>query len=384
MQLPDYPDEIVLASQRVINYLTNTPINLDFTIGTVNSIHGLNPMDRLVAFLLRAQGELPLDCTVKSDISTLILYNMMKSYLNYVPVLQMAMPNNMDMYMTPNDEALRYRQIIKLLLAKLKCCQGKVEQLQHELSSAMAAPRIEYIEKTTSSPEIQVRLLEPMTTPAPEVVTEIRYIERPCPTLPTTTTSAPTTVSPYLSYVDIVPKPGNAFEKMKYNKLIAMLKRPDLNAMLGALDLSAAANDLARLNLLLKAAAKLELDQGTLDAIKYYLNMAKSAAALNLSMQKEIKKQFELTKIFTVTFDFENLSMEAKTSFDTFFNFLLGVTGDQMSSFTTWTEAHTKGEFMKILFEYFLTQDFTPVEVKSSINVLEPLILMEGEGATPI
>lgn len=384
IQPPNYPDEIIEASQRVSTYLINSPINANNIIQMVNGIGGLNPMDRLVAFLLRIQGELPLDCSIKSDVSTLILYNMMKSYLNYVPVLQTAIPYNMDMYMAPSDEALRYREIIKILLNKLKCCQNKVQSLQQQLS--MSQNRMN--DWSTSSPEIQVRIMEPMTTPAPEVVTQIKYIEIPCPTPPPCPTMAltppTTTISPYLAYVDVVPKPNNSFERMKYGKIIAMLQRKDLNGMLGALDLTAGATDLSRLNIILRAAANLQLEQGTLDAIRYYLSIAKSAAALNLSMQKEIKKQFELTKIFTATFDFEALSMKTKGSFDSFYNFLLGVTGDQMHSFTTWTEAHTKGEFMKVLFEYFLNQDFTPVEVKEAINDLLPFILMVGEGADPI
>lgn len=389
IRAPDYPLEIIQAAQRVTSYFQSIPINLNNYVGIVNQNRGLTTReDQLVAFLLQIQRELPLDCRVKADISTLILYNMMKSYLRLVPVLENTLPHNMQLFMAPSDEVMYLKRIIKTLLAKMKCCQQEVLSVSQQLAEAKkSVEEMQYAEQQTNPTNIQVRLMEPTTTPVPNVVTEIRYIEKPCPTLPPTTTTVATTStteSPYLVYVDVVPKPANAFEKTKYDKLIAMLKRKDLSEMLGNVDLSEAQNDAAKLSLVLKAAAKLEMEQSTIDAIRYYLSMSKSAAALNLSMQKEIRKQFELTKIFTATFDFESLSLEAKSSFDSFFNFLLGVTGEQMSHFTTWTEAHTKGEFIKMLFGYFLEQDFTPIEVKENVHVLEPYILMTGEGAEPI
>lgn len=391
IQLPEYPEEIVIASHKVMQYLAQTPINFIDLVEAVNLIPNLNPADRLVALLLRLQARLPLDCAEKSDISTVILYNMMKSYLSYVPVLQMVLPQSFDMYLHPsNDEGSHYKEIIELLLNKLKCCQAKVLHIQEELLHVQRTPIIQYIEKPTPAyPEVNVRLLEPETTPAPEIVTEIRYIEKPCTTvpIPTPITAAPiitTSESPYIAYVNVLQQPSNAFEKMKFELVSAFLHRADLQVLLGHIDFAGAESQEAKLNLILEAAMKLELEKATHDAIRYYLSLTKKAVALNLSMQQQISRQFDLTKIFSASYDFEHLSVAAKEAFDTFFNFLLEVSGEQMVNFTNWHSVHTKGAFIKLLYEYFLKQDYTPIEVKEAIHVLLPFIWFEGGGAEPL
>lgn len=365
---PDYPAEIVKAAQNVLQYLQTSNQNFDDTIAIVNSFQGANPLDRLVGFLLRIQAKLPYECTIRSDVSNLIIYNMMKSYLNYVPVLNDNLSGDPFSF-NSFENSNQLKTIIKHLLSKLKCCEAQLVNTQAK--NRDMKPQIKYVEKPV------IKIIE-KPAPPPQIIKEIEYVEKPCPTTP-----APTTPSPYLQVLNALPVPNNAFEKTKHDKILAFLNREDLGNILGNLDLSAAEDERAKLNMILKQAVNLDLEQPTIDAIKYYLNIAKTRTSLNLLAQREFRKEFELTKIFVATFDFENLSVEAKLAFDSFYTFLMGVTGEQMRNFIAWTDVSTKGEFMQVLFTYFLEQDFTPVEVKANIELLKPFIIMDGPGATP-
>lgn len=297
---------------------------------------------------------------------------MMRSYLTYVPVLEPELKKGSFRFTSGSStQIFQLKEIIKMLLSKLQCCQAEVTKLR---AAPRMQPQIKFVEKPV------VQLVE-KPAPPPQIITKIEYVEKPCPTLPPPPPI--TTPSPFLQVLDALPVPSNAFEKMKHDKMVAFLKRDDLGQVMSNLDLSAAADEQEKLDMILQKAVNLDFEQPTIDAIKYYINMAKSRGGLNLLARREYQKEFELTKIFIEVFDFASLSMEAKVAFDGFFNFLIGVTGEQMKNFVEWTEAKTKGEFMVVLFKYFVEQDFTPVEVKQHIELLKPFIRMDGPGATP-
>lgn len=363
----DVPPEISIAADNVLGYLSSAQMDFSSIMANMQALRSLGPEDRLVGLLLRIQKELPVDCRARSDISKLILYNMMRSYLSYVPLLTGAFPNNFGIYHPTGDNVVNYRQIIKHLLAKLRCCEQK--KVMH-----MPIPR-------QLPPKIEVRYLE-KPTPPPQVVTEIRYVEKPCPTvvIPTTEMS---TQSPYRDLIQIIPNPINGFEKMKHETIKNFLERNDIRRIVGDVDLSTAGTDQERFNLFLNKSATLQLEQPVIDAMKYYLNRAKTMGSLNLHTHKEIHKDFALTEIFTDTFDFEKLSLEGQKAFDALYSFLLEVTGEQMKNFSSWTEVNTRGEFTQIFFEYLLTQEFVPENIKQAITYLRPFIRMDGPGALP-
>lgn len=371
MKGPSYPSEIQASAEKVRQYLRTHNFNADVVGPYLNSFQHLNTEDQIVAFLLLIQRDLPLDCKVKADISQLILYNMMRSYVGFIPQLQNLFPSNFGTHYGQGQSIYEYREIIKYLLNKLRCCE------KHRASSRAGA-EAKYITQTPPPPEIRYL---PAPTPEPQVITRIEYVEKPCPTLPPP--PAPTE-PPFSQLIPAIPTPNNPFEKTKYKTLMNFMNRADVNDMVGHLEFTAGMSEEEKLKMFLDKAVQLDLEQPVIDAIKYYINYSKKMGALNLFTQKEIRKQFELTKIFTDVFDFEMLSVEGKLAFDAFYNFLLGVTGDQMTNFSTWTEVKTKGEFMQVLFAYFIEQSFTPENIKEAIIYLKPLVLMDGEGATPL
>lgn len=224
------------------------------------------------------------------------------------------------------------------------------------------------------------------TTPEPTTTTTTTTTPAPTTTTTTTTTTTPKPIAPYAFLIPKLPAPKNPQEEQYFATISAFLGRYDLGLLLGSSvgDLSLYKTEHDLLKAILSRALILKLSAVEMQAIKFYLEYEVSLARLSLFTKKEIHKQFDLSGIIINTIDFQLLSDAQRIAFDAFFQFILNIDGTAMDRFDTWYEAKTKGEFMKILFDFFIKAEFVPADIKAAIQVLLPSIKMTGEGAEPV
>ncbi|EFA03241.1 uncharacterized protein LOC103313251 [Tribolium castaneum] len=183
--------------------------------------------------------------------------------------------------------------------------------------------------------------------------------------------------------IGLIPAPKSNIEKQQYETVKSFLLSKRAFPMLGGIDLSVFPDSKHLLEFVFKTVTESNLEQNIRDAFEYYLDIAHKLKPLEFVTKKEIKKKFELTEIFTDTLDLKTLTVPQKRAFKNFFKYISEVKPDAMSKFDSWDQAKTRGEFMKLLFKYFVESPTVLPEIKESIKILDPLVKMDGKGALP-
>ncbi|XP_044267667.1 uncharacterized protein LOC123013295 [Tribolium madens] len=183
--------------------------------------------------------------------------------------------------------------------------------------------------------------------------------------------------------INLIPAPKNNIEKRQYETVKSFLLSKRAYLMLAAIDLSVFPDNKHLLEFVFKTVTDSNLEENIRDAFEYYLDIAHKLKPLEFVTKKEIKKKFKLTEIFTDTLDLRTLTVPQKRAFKNFFKYISEFKPDAMSKFDSWDQAKTRGEFMKLLFKYFLDSSTVLPEIKESIKILNPLVKMDGKGALP-
>lgn len=187
----------------------------------------------------------------------------------------------------------------------------------------------------------------------------------------------------FSTLIDLLPQPLDEEEKEKFAIVAAFLRSKDIYKYVENIDQATYLDKKLLFETVLKTLANSQLDLKISQAFMYYSKYTKSLMELQLFSKREITKRFELTKIFIDTLDIDSLSNDAKLSFKKFFKFISTVNKEQLKDFDSWSDVKTKGEFMKELFKYLLSQSFLPLDVKNAIITLQPLVKMIGRAAAP-